>query len=252
MNSMWIFNILFLLLYSFENENTERKMYRNPKAPFVYKVIPKQGPITIDGNWNKPEWDEANTLELLHFLGDTPDFKSEVKAKMMYDEKNLYVIFKVFDRFVRCKEENINDNVWEDSCVEFFFAPDGAFPLRYFNLEINCMGVPLMRYNRVPRKDSEKLKVADIRQIEIGHSIKDNIEGEITDTITWTVEYRLPLDILTTYSEITYPRKGITWRANFYKIADKSTNPHYITWASITNSNVDFHQPEFFGEIEFK
>ena len=252
MNISWVFNILFFTLFLFSNEKIHNMTCLQSNDPSAYGVVHAQGPITIDGNWNKPCWEAANTFELKHVLGDIPVFHPEVKGKMMYDEKNLYVIFNVFDRFVRCKEKNINDNVWEDSCVEFFFAPDNAFPKRYFNLEINCMGVPLMRYNRVPRKDSEKLKVVDIRQIEIGHSIKDSFEGEITDPITWTVEYRLPLHILTTYSEIAYPRKGISWRANFYKIADKSTNPHYITWAPITNGTVDFHQPGYFGEIVFE
>ena len=250
---IWVFNILFFNSSSFEDRKMFDIFYQQSNSPSGYEIVRAQEPVVIDGNWDKSVWEAANTFSLQYFLGDIPAFKPLVRAKLMYDEKNLYVIFKIFDRFVRCKEEKINGAVWEDSCVEFFFAPDNDFAMRYFNLEINCLGVPLMRYNRIPRKDTEKLKAADIRQIEIAHSIKDSFEGEITDTITWTVEYRLPLNILIKYSSnISQPREGVTWRANFYKIADKSSNPHYITWSPITNGKVDFHQPEFFNEIEFK
>ena len=54
-------------------------------------------------------------------MGTIPEFRPAVKAKMTYDDENLYVIFRVQDRYVRCITKDFNGPVWEDSCVEFFF-----------------------------------------------------------------------------------------------------------------------------------
>lgn len=171
---------------------------------------------------------------------------------MMYDDDNIYVIFHVEDQYVRCVAEGINDSVWEDSCVQFFFAPDTKLPEIYFNLEVNCGGTPLMHYNLVPRKDIKTLDVNDIKKIEIAHTLPVKIDPEITKPVTWTIEYKIPLAMISKYSKITYPKSGVIWRANFYKCAEKNSNPHFITWSKITNSVPDFHLPKFFGTLKFE
>lgn len=217
----------------------------------VYKVIKLKQSIKIDGNWDKPEWLNIIAVGITNFMGAPPDFQPTVKAKMMYDDKNLYIIFHVKDRHVRCITKDINGPVWEDSCVEFFFAPDKNFPERYFNLEINC-GTPLMHYNTVPRKEIRELVADDIKKIEIAHSLPQIIDPEITEPVTWTVEYRIPLVMLENYSKVTYPKPGVDWRANFYKIAENNSNPHYITWSVVDNIQPEFHLPQFFGTIKFQ
>jgi hypothetical protein len=164
------------------------------------------------------------------------------------------VIFKVDDAYVRCNTKEINGPVWEDSCVEFFFSPDAKLPLRYFNLEINCGGIPLMHYNTFAKKEITELKVEEIQKIEIAHSYAPAGDKEIPGPLTWTLEYRIPLTILEKYSQVTHPAKGVIWRANFYKIAHKSSHPHYASWnlVEIDPTDVDMHTPEYFGELKFE
>jgi hypothetical protein len=38
---------------------------------------------------------------------------------------------------------------------------------------------------------------------------------------------------------------------NFYKCADETISPHYLSWNPIDAPAPDFHRPEFFGEIHF-
>ena len=40
-----------------------------------------------------------------------------------------------------------------------------------------------------------------------------------------------------------------TLRANFYKCADKTKRPHFVSWRPIDLPKPDFHCPQFFGEI---
>jgi len=218
----------------------------------LYRVVRLEKAMKIDGIWNKPQWEKVDPINISNFMGQKPEFKPVAIAKMMYDDKNLYLIFRVKDRFVRCITNEYNGPVWEDSCVEFFFSPDTSLPLLYFNLEVNCGGTPLMRYNLIPRKEFAKLEVEDIKKIEIAHSLPEIIDPEITEPVTWTIEYRIPISMLEKYAGVTHPKPGISWRANFYKVAENTSNPHYMTWSVVDNIKPDFHLPQFFGLLEFK
>ena len=217
----------------------------------IYKVHRLHGSLPIDGNWNKPQWQNIKAIPVENLLGPTPAFVPKVQAKMLYDDENVYVIFLVHDRFVRAVATDYNGSVWHDSCVEFFFAPNPEEPMKYFNLEINCGGTPLMHYNLIPRQKYEKVDIEDMKKIEIAHSLPKIVEPEIVEPTTWTLEYRLPLRVIEKYSKISRPEPGVTWQANFYKIGEKTSNPHYLTWSVIENGKIDYHQPQFFGTLEF-
>ncbi len=217
----------------------------------VYHVSKLEQPIAIDGNWDKQQWQNIDAVEITNFMGEIPKFRPTVLAKMMYNDENLFVIFSVRDRFVRCITNDINGPVWEDSCVEFFFSPDPNLPERYFNLEINCGGTPLMHYNIIAGKEYGPIEIEDLNKVEIAHSLPQVIDPEITDYVDWTIEYRIPLSIISKYSNLARPSKGVEWRGNFYKIAENNSNPHYMTWAVVNNVTPDFHLPHFFGTLIF-
>jgi hypothetical protein len=239
------FIVLFVAIYSFSNK-TEMK------TSSVYRVARLKQPVKIDGIWDKPQWQNIQAIDITNYMGSMPKFQPKAQAKMMYDKDNLYVIFHVQDRYVRCLTKTINGPVWEDAACEFFFAPDTGSPEKYFNLEMNCGGTPLMHYNLVPRKESKELDIEDIKKIEIAHTLPQIIDPEMGDPVTWTLEYRIPLAMLEKYSRMTHPEKGVEWRANFYKIAENNSNPHYITWSVVENNKPDFHLPKFFGTLKFE
>ena len=227
-------------------------MHKNVKSKAIYCISKLKEPMAIDGNWDKPQWNTIDSMELIYFMGKLPEFQPIVHLKLMYDSTNLYVIFRVNDRYVQCKTMDINGCVWEDSCVEFFFSPDYDFPEKYFNLETNCGGTALMKYNLIPRKDFTFLGPEDIKTIEIAHSSPEQILNEITQPVTWTIEYKMPFALLEKYAKISHPAPGISWRANFYKIADKTSNPHYLTWSFVDNVIPEFHLPGYFGTLVFQ
>ena len=39
---------------------------------------------------------------------------------------------------------------------------------------------------------------------------------------------------------------------NFYKCADGTDSPHYVSWSPIKTEKPNFHCPEFFGELIFE
>ncbi|CAN5349836.1 hypothetical protein BH23BAC1_BH23BAC1_08610 [soil metagenome] len=230
--------------------NNPVKLFKN-EAP-VYTASRLKSPINIDGDWNKPQWQKTKAVKIKNMMGGKPEFIPSTEAKVSYDHENVYVIFRVKDRHVKCLDREYNGPVYQDSCVEFFFAPDTEQPLNYFNVEINCGGSILTHYVTTNGKDHLKLEVEDLKKIEIAHSQPEVVDPEIAEPTIWTIEYRIPLSMLEKYSKVTYPGPGVTWKANFFKIAGKTSNPHYFTWSFIDHPTPKFHLPEYFGTLKFK
>ncbi len=226
-------------------------MSQTMHAQSTYKVKSTREKITIDGNWDKPVWQNVQPLIIENRMGDEPRFRPTTEAKVLYDAANVYVIFRVHDKFVKSTVTKYNGHVSGDSCVEFFFSPNTAEPGHYFNLEINAGGTPLIFFVTKPRKEHKRISDALISQIEIAHSLPSVVDPEIEDEITWTIEYRLPISILKEFTHVTMPKPGVAWRANFYKTGSDTSNPHYYTWSPVSNPFPDFHLPAYFGTIQF-
>lgn len=185
-------------------------------------------------------------------MGEMPLHFPGTQVKLKYDNDNIYVIFRVKDHYIRAIAKETNGRVWEDSCVEFFFTPGTDIKRGYINLEVNCKGIYLMQYHKNDGIDQGFFDLKDSEQIEISHSLKQDVENEIIKPATWYIEYKIPFSILTKYIQVDKPGPGIQWRANFYKCGDKTSHPHWLTWAPVNYPQPKFHLPEYFGWLEFK
>lgn len=217
----------------------------------VYQVRRLNQPMNIDANWSKPNWRKIKPLDIRLFMGEKPRHLPKTQAKVLYDDENIYVIFRVEDRYIRAVATGYRDRVWQDSCVEFFFTPGEDISDGYFNLETNCGGTFLCRHQRLSKGKPKFLEEADCKGIEIAHSMPKIVKPEIQKPTTWTLEYRIPIGILQKYCKVTKPAPGVKWRANFYKCADKTSHPHWLTWSFVDKEKPAFHVPEYFGTLEF-
>jgi len=220
-------------------------------AQLTYPVMATREAITIDGKWDKPVWKKVKPLKIENRMGEAPRFRPVTEAKMCYDAANVYVIFRVHDKFVKSTVTTYNGEVSGDSCVEFFFSPNSAQPGHYFNLEVNAGGTPLIFFITNPWTEFIKLPDTVIHEIEIAHSLPSVVDPEISKEVTWTIEYRIPLEALKQFTNVTAPGPGVTWRANFYKTGSNTSNPHYYTWSPVSNPKPNFHLPAYFGTLTF-
>jgi len=222
------------------------------KQPKLYSVARLPEPLTIDGDWNKPAWQRIRPLVVDLHMGQEPEHRPRVMAKLCWDVTSLYFIFRVEDRYVRAIAQRYQDPVCRDSCVEFFFTPGSHLGLSYFNLEINCGGTMLFWWNP---EGGNPVPVAheDGGQLEIGHSLPKIIDPENAAPTTWTLECRLPFKVIEKYCrDAGHPAPGVLWKANFYKCADRTSHPHWLTWSHVDHPTPKFHLPKFFGTLRFE
>lgn len=206
----------------------------------------------VDGEWFGSVWGRVKPLDVIEYVNEKTEHMPKTQAKLLYDDEFVYVIFRVEDRYVRAVAKSSNDNIFHDSCVEFFFTPGEDMSQGYFNIETNCGGTMLFHHQITQGENVADIVDSDRENVKIYHSQPKIVEPEITESVTWLIEYRVPLDLLEKYATVQRPRPGVSWRANFYKIASRTSHRHYLTWSLIDYPKPKFHLPEFFGTLEFK
>ncbi len=207
----------------------------------------------LDGNWDGQTWANAETLKLTHYYRDK-EHKPIVNAKLLFDDDGLYIMFRVEDRYIRSLCTQYQQQVCCDSCVEFFVqpSPDAG----YFNFEMNCGGTMLLYYIQ----DQTRTKTGFEKYTEVTndwldkiikyHSMPDVVEPEIETPTTWINAYFVPFDLFKAYITDLPNPAGQTWRGNFFKCADKTSHPHWLSW-SLVDEPLNFHRPECFSALCF-
>ena len=167
-----------------------------------------------------------------------PDCGIRAQAAICHDGQNLYVHLSAKEQDIRAEYTDPPAPVHEDSCLEFFFMPEGED--RYLNFEINPNGCLHLGFgsDRYQRENALPPDPKAVFQIRTGRTT----EG-------WEAEYRIPADFLRRYYPM-FQFAGIL-RANLYKCGDKTIRPHYLAWNPVKTQTPDFHRPEYFGEMRF-
>jgi hypothetical protein len=142
----------------------------------------------------------------------------------------------------------MDDNVYKNSCVEFFVNPNSDKDDRYLNFEINAAGTLLLGLG-VNRHGRKRFIIENFKELfNIKSSVtKENLADYKGDY--WTVEYSIPF----TFLEEIYGKLDMTsghrLEANFYKCGDETKYPHYGCWNKLENKELDFHRSEYFGDL---
>lgn len=215
-----------------------------------YLVKKTDNDVIIDAIWDKNFWADTEEIVLENYMGEFPEHFPETKVKIKYNNKEVIIIFKVVEKNVKAVAEKNNDAVFQDSCVEFFFNPN-ANKTGYFNLETNCGGVVLFGVRSNKGEKSVKFSDSEIEELGIKSTLPKNIKNEIKEETEWIIEYKIPFELLKKYMEFKLPITGDIWFCNFYKCADNSSTPHWLTWNKVEFEAPNFHMPEYFGKIIF-
>jgi hypothetical protein len=174
------------------------------------------------------------------------DYKPDVSFTIAYTGNEILLKFYVGEQWFKAEKTETNQEVYEDSCVEFFVSPsdDGI----YYNLEFNAIGTCLMGAGtgRNDRKRADPETISRIRrETSAGHETIPEKKGRFF----WTITMAIPFEVF--FRHEIKNLKGKTFRANFYKCGDKLAMPHYVTWSRIGTEKPDYHRPEYFGQLRF-
>ncbi|HEX8525109.1 MAG TPA: carbohydrate-binding family 9-like protein [Tepidisphaeraceae bacterium] len=211
--------------------------------------------VPLDAEPSHPVWAAAEVACVSCFHSSSSVHRPVTQARVLHDERNLYLQFDVQDQYVRAVETEYQAAVCQDSCVEFFVQPKAG--KGYFNFEFNCAGTMLLMYIEDPTVVGDRLRrfcavwPEHARQVRIRSTVASPIHKEIAEPTRWRLSVCVPVSVFEPYVGPVLPINGHPWRANFYKCADKSSHPHWASWSPI-NGYLNFHQPQYFGALSFE
>ena len=186
-----------------------------------------------------PDWNKIEAVALIH----QPWLAAcdvAAKAQLCHDAENLYVRMEAAEQNIRAELTGALDQVCNDSCLEFFFAPkmDDA---RYFNFEWNKLCNAYVGFG-AERKTRVRQILKNPKEIFAPVSM-DTENG-------WAIEYRIPRSFIQMYMpEFTFSGEAA---CNFYKCGDMTQIPHYLAWAPLSSEKPDYHRRWDFGTLVFE
>ena len=186
----------------------------------------------------EPEWDLIPRLPIDQVLWK-PDCGIRACGQFCHDPEYLRVHLRATEANIRAEYTAPLSPVCRDSCLEFFFMPEGAD--RYFNFEVNPNGCLWIGFGH-GREDSTVLYRNGMKQLF------DIRTGRTPDG--WEAFYRIPLSFLRLFLP-DFVFAG-TLRANVYKCGDLTEHEHYLSWNPVVSETPDFHRPQDFGLMSFE
>lgn len=206
--------------------------------------------IDTDGNDIHEVRDALGSLPDRHRIDvinwDSHRYMPGVSFSAAYNRDLIFIRYFVRENFFRAEKTEPCSEVYEDSCVEFFVAPgdDGC----YYNFEFNAIGTCLVASgsSRKNRMYAGSREMAMIRRT--GSAGTEPIAGK-AGLFEWDLTVAISTGIFS--GPPVKDLAGSSFRVNFYKCGDRLMLPHYLTWNPVGTPVPDFHQPAFFGLMDF-
>ncbi len=185
-------------------------------------------------------------LDCRNWKGFCEDCKAS--ADIWHDSKTIHLVFHVDEPSVRGVCTADGQNVWEDSCVEFFFAPydDGI----YYNIECSCTGKLLMA-SGTGRNDRCALPPESYALVRRHASLGEEAFGLRLERTSWDLALDIPAAVFARH-EVSGLELLDKASGNLYCCGNKLPERHYLSYAPVHTNSPDFHRPEFFEKMIFE
>jgi hypothetical protein len=207
-------------------------------------VLRIKTPVTIDGIIDAG-WSKAPVLALTANNG--PGAGSEIslhsEARVMYDQRNLYVLFIFEDPNITFAYVNPDDMLWDSGekldLAELILQP-GTNTQVYYEFAVNPAGALLDAQVKWKRgQPTWNISWPNVKPPVASGRISKDING----IDGWCVEMAIPFDSIG-----FIPRNGSSMKANFHR-ADVDISAKWLSWSPTLTRSI--HIPAKFGKLVF-
>jgi hypothetical protein len=215
----------------------------------VLKVRKATGPVAVDGKLDEADWKQA-VLDMGTFTtheGKPVPPAEAVEGGLLYDDKNLYVAFKVKDTDLVSPYKDRDSTLWSagkgsGDVVEFYFDPDGDGK-KYLELQVSPAGVVFDAvfdsYRNPAWKKAAEANLAVEQKVTV-----DGTLGDQKADAGYTVEIAIPWTELPGMTGVPAPTQR--FKANLIRLSNSGT--WAANWSPAGN---DFHDLTLAGTVTF-
>jgi hypothetical protein len=136
-------------------------------------------------------WNGIPELAIDHYLWLDNGYAPTVNAKLMYTSECIHLHYNIYEVNPTVLYYSMNEPVFKDSCVEFFFQPLPESDPRYLNFEMNAAGTLLLKLGS-DRNDRTYLQNVDPALFLIHTST--GCYDSIADMTYWQLDISIPFD----------------------------------------------------------
>lgn len=225
----------------------------NPNEWSYYDVVRAPGPITIDGVITHKEWGKAPAITSFSdaFQPERP-VKYPTIAKMMWDDRYLYVAFECIEDDIWGVMTKHDDPIYCEQTAEIFIDPEGE-GRHYFEIDISPRNVvvdlmvPTARFTGCAAINARY----DVKGLLTATKVYGTLDNREDRDEKWTVEEAIPWSEFAGRRVNVPPKDRDSWRVNLFRVAGPSPYPNdqYLAWSK---SPGVYHQPKNFGVIIFR
>lgn len=250
--------------------------------PPVYFIKRAKGSLDLNGNINKPFWNDIPfTEEFVDISGhDFPKPRFRTRAKLCWDDTNLYIGALLEGDEIWATIKQRDSVMYYDNDFEVFIDPSSSTH-NYMELELNAYNTQWDLMLTHPYRDGGRsISCWDMKGVRTATHIEGSINDPNADNRFWSVEIVIPFkSLMETYSkeenppelERCYPcrnapRTGEFWRMNFSRVQwlvdvidgkyikrrgeDNKLLPE-DNWVWAPTGLIDIHCPEFWSFVFF-
>lgn len=216
-------------------------------------TIKKTGDFELTGDGTADNWNETDWINLARRNNLEKTNGKQTKAKVLYSNTGLYVLFQSEDSLVTTPFKADFEELWYGDVVEVFLWTNKSEP-DYFEYEISPLDyeLPLIVSNInnellhwIPFENS--YHGANGRKVRHKTTVTNGMKKNGASIDAWTAEIFIPFKLLHPLGNI-YPVSGTTWRANLYRI-DYDWGETLWSWSPI---DAHFHEMQNFGTFRFE
>ena len=225
--------------------------------------------INIDGidseaGWGASEW-TADFLDIEGVKKPKPEFRT--RAKMLWDERNLYVFAEMEEPHIWGDIIKRDAVIFHNNDFEIFIKPD-SYCSTYGEIEINALGTIWdLKLRRPYRNHGKAQNDWDISGLQSAVGIHGTLNDPADIDSGWSVEFAIPLWEIANLCGENISKDSELWRINFSRVEwryeieqnkyrrmrDPATGKllREDNWVWSPQHAVDMHRPEHWGYLQF-
>jgi hypothetical protein len=208
----------------------------------------KTGTIKLDGKLDEAAWKEAPSTGIFLRTMDGALAEQKTEAKVLWDDKYLWVAFQVDDKDVWSTLDKRDDKLWTQEAVEVFIDADGDGKT-YVELQTNPKGAIFDSYLPSYRQNQNDWDSG----MKVAVKVDGTLDNRSDTDKGWTVEMQIPLEAAKGREKEMKnvpPKVGTEWRVNFFRLDMPAGKPQ---WGSAWSPPLvgDFHALDKFGVLVF-
>jgi hypothetical protein len=207
-----------------------------------YMVRRAKGAITLDGKDDEEDWKLAQTSPTFDVAEGGPKLEGSARARLLWDDKNLYAFIDVEDTDVHSQYKKQDDPLWKEDVVELFIDADRSRH-GYVELQVNPRNAHFDAWFPATRAKESHFEWTSGMKSAV--KVRGTLDERGDHDTGWSAEIAIPLaDVkgMDAAMKVTIPPAlGDRWRLNVVRV-DLPRGQNGVSassWSPITIR--DFH-----------